>query len=314
MPTLVHCPACGASDPGPSEGVGPHSCQYCGARYRMDSSGHARAVAVAGSSGSRPAAIAAAAAALLAVLGGAVAVYLMQPVGDPDRPTPTYGVQYTPPEEAPPTAAPLRGTSVAVALATPTPAPVASATFTEHSRRTASDGSLWILGMMRNTSTFALDTTEVIAVLQDAQGREISTHNAFSTRDVLAPSEDSPVQILVQKPPAFASIEYEIDADVPSYLPRQVEGLRVETKGPKKAMFGLEIEGKVFHDGTVPAKFVELEILAWDAEDRLVGLGTTYAKGDVLQPGANARWKEMSLSTAREPARFEVFVTGRPAD
>jgi hypothetical protein len=316
VPVAITCPACGAADPGASSGPGTHACQYCGARYRLDATGHVHAVATPNSSAGLVLALVAAAAGLVCLVGAIVAVIVLRTAdADSDYDMPDIELDLSGLDASTPAqAAPLAGVGVAVELAAPTPAPVASAEFVEHSQRTASDGSLWILGMLTNTSDFALDTTEVIAVLRDEAGEELGTHSGYSKRDVLAAGEASPVQILVQDAPTFSSIAYEVDADVPMFLPARVEGLRVEARPATNTGWGLEIEGKVHHDGTVPAKFVEIEVQAWDADGKLVGLSNAYAKGDVLKPGQSARWKVLGLSSASKVARMELFVDGRPAD
>lgn len=314
MHQALVCPACGASDPGPSDAAGFGACAYCGVKFRLDASGRAHAVPAAPSSRSPGLLLGVGA---LGVLALSVALVFVVLRSEPD-PEPWTAVMPLQPSDGPATppgdpVTPLSSTSLAAAE-TPTPAPVpATATFAEHSRRTAIDGSLWILGLVTNTSPFPLGKVEVIAVLRDSAGTEITTANGYSKRDVLAPTESSPAQLLVKDPPESCSVTYEVVAKEPSYLPERAEGLRVEAAPPTATDYGAwEAQGKVFNDGREPARFVKIEVQAWDADDQLVGLSEGYAKAGSLAPGASARWKTLGMQTAAKPARFELVVDGRP--
>ncbi len=302
MHRALVCPACGASDPGPSDPAGFGACAYCGVKFKLDRRGQAHTLKER--EARPPAALAALLIGFLVAAGlGVVLAFRSSP--EPMRPEPV------PPAEVR-LVEPLASTSLKP-VETATPVPVAAtASFAEHSRRSGSDGSLWVLGLVTNTSPFPLGKVEIIAVLQDSAGAELTTANGYSKRDVLAPNEASPLVLLIQDPPAFASVAYELVAKKPSYLPARAEGLRIESGAPSATDYGAwEAQGKVFNDGPAAAKFVKVEVQAWDVDDKLVGISEGYAKAESLQPGASARFKTMGMQTASKPARFELFVDGR---
>ncbi len=227
------------------------------------------------------------------------------PEFDIDVPTPV-------PLEAPP-----RNPTVALTpAATPEPEPEVEATaeFVEHHRKD-SGGALWVYGIVKNTSPFLVDKVEVIGVLLDADGKELGTEHGYANRDVLAPGATSPIVILLKDTPEFASISWELDVDKASYVPKTVSGLRVEASSPAPNSWGAwEAEGKVYNDGDQPAEFVKVELQGWSADDKLVGMGDSYAKGAVLKPGESARFKHVGVQFDVKPARFELHVEGRLAD
>ena len=57
----------------------------------------------------------------------------------------------------------------------------------------------------------------------------------------------------------------------------------------------------------------EIEIQALDKDGKLVGLGSTFADGEVLTPGGTARYSS-NLSTAEAVDHFEFSISGRVAD
>ncbi|MCO4769814.1 MAG: FxLYD domain-containing protein [Deltaproteobacteria bacterium] len=307
----IRCPACGAGDPSPANAAGVHTCVYCGTRYRLKG-GVGHVLPAAGSAG--PVRGAAVAALLLIVFVGALAGYLVvspapEPLAPPRTPTPPTAPT---PLEAP--ASNPATTLVPSPRPAAAPAVAATAEFVEHHRKD-SGGALWIYGMVTNTSPFLVDKVEVIGVLKDADGAELGTKNGFAKREVLAPGDSSPVVILVKDTPEFASISWELDVDKARWVPDLASDLRVEASTPTQNDWGgWQAEGKVHNEGDTPVKHVHVELQGWSADDKLIGIGDAYAKGDTLAPGESARFKHASVQFDQEPARFEMHVEGRVAE
>jgi hypothetical protein len=155
----------------------------------------------------------------------------------------------------------------------------------------------------------------VVAVLRDASGNEVGTDFGYPEADRLQPGERVPIKILLSDPPAHESRTYEVTARKASYVLEQVAGLRVDAGTPKTGSLGssYEVEGKIHHDGSVPARFVHVEVRALDDAGKLVGLYSTYADGEVLEPGQSARFRALGMHFDVVPAKFEFTVRGRSA-
>ncbi len=175
------------------------------------------------------------------------------------------------------------------------------------------DGTFWLLGHIENTSPYTLDHPKVVVVLLDEDGADVGTDFGYPTRTQLAPGEVSPARILVNTPPPHDSYRVELELKQASFLIEQVEGLRVEAMEPKHdPTWGWSFQGRVHHEGTVPAQFVKVEVQILDSEGGLVGLGTTYAGGDLMLPGSSAVFQTTHVDTIGEPASFSYTVSGRP--
>jgi hypothetical protein len=282
----IVCPTCGGADASRPDAHGLHTCQYCGVRYRIT---------------------------------GGVAARLVAPpttAAPPSRRT-VLGRASVPPAPVDPPLAPIaagspaaRGGSASVSVAAPGPT---TATFELEHRRPSAGTSFYAIGWVTNTSAHAIDKPKVVVVLRDAAGKEVGTGFGFTEVDELAPGERVPISVLVQNPPAFATIDAEVHARPSSYARARVEGLRVEASAPKSDGFGTRVEGKVHHEGTAPARFVRIDVRAFDAQDKLLGLDTTYADAEVLAPGASARWQAFLLDYEAAAARFEFTVEAMPA-
>jgi hypothetical protein len=338
---VLACPSCRAPGPTGPDARGEYLCIYCGTRFHRTPTPAATGPAVPwpGAGGAPPAvhvsapapASSSAAGVLIAVgllvlLGAGAAFFLLfapgdvtvgpsgspasAPVSAPAQlptPVPTLSPTHTPPSTI---------SSPIVEIAAPEPPPPASATFEFQRTQTAYQTSFYSLGFVVNTSPFVIDKPKIIAVMLDAEGKEVGTDHGYAERDVLAPQERSPVKILVSDPPEHASIRYEVVVREASYIPAQAEGLRIEAVPPRPAKYGdnnWECEGKVHNEGPHSAKFVSVEIQALDGEGKLVGLYTTYADVEVLAPGAAARYS-VQVTVADKPDHFEFAVGSRIAD
>lgn len=202
------------------------------------------------------------------------------------------------------------------ALPRPAPEPEvpASASFTLHSRVSGYKTSFYVLGFVKNTSPFVIDKPKITAVLLDGAGKEVVTRDGYAEADSVAPGGVVPVKLLVNEPPAHERMTFEVVVRKASYIAEPAPGLRLEIAGPPRPTFGKswEVTGKAFNDGKAAARFVKISVQAFDANDKLVGLDTTYADGQTLAAGASARFRAMPLYDA-PPHHFRYELRGQLA-
>lgn len=200
----------------------------------------------------------------------------------------------------------------AVQAVQPVPAgEVATAQFEFHHTRPGYQKSFYFLGEVENTSSFAISKPEVVVVLLDAEGKEQGTDHGFAVDDVLEPGQKSFVSAIVTDPPAHSSMRFEVVARPLTYRPKLAEKLRVDAQRPRQNDAGIyEFWGSVHNDGSEPASFVNVRVLAFDAANKLLGVDSSYAKADVIQPGASARFEVSAVGFAETPQRFQFQVSG----
>jgi hypothetical protein len=221
------------------------------------------------------------------------------------------------PEIAAATSTPVVEPAVAVPVIVEAPEPEAPAVakFVMEHRRPSHATTFYAAGFVTNESPFTIERPKITAVMKDADGVEVGTTFGFAD-DVIAAGGKQGVQILVMDPPPFATIDFEIAAKKATYVPHDVEGLTVKPGPIQPAQFGdgFRVAGMVMHGGTVPAKFVNIRALAFDADGKLLGVDFTYADAEVLQPNATARWDIMMQGFGERPARWEFSVKAMKAD
>lgn len=313
---VLRCPTCSGNDNSRPDANGVHTCVYCGVRYRVT----AGAVQTFGNpTTSQRRTLWAAAGALLAVGVIGVVVSLgrsaspvassgsrvapveiaMPPITLPATPAPTPS-EPTPSEPTP--VVQVVPTAVEPAVEAP-----AVARFELESQRAVSDTIFYVVGWTYNDSPYSIDKTKVTAVMLDASGKEVASASGMSD-DLIPAGAREPTEIIVLNAPEFASMTFEVSPRKATYIPTSVEGLRLEV-GPVTSTFGtsLEVKGKVFHEGTVPARFVRIRALGFDAQDKLVGLFYTYADAERLEPATSARFN-LYMNVPTPPKRWEFIV------
>jgi hypothetical protein len=235
---------------------------------------------------------------VLSALGGVVAVLRSTNAAD-------KGGGVAPPSTA--TSDALLGTPQAAAPEVP-----ASATFEPQSHVSGYQSSFYVLGFVTNTSPFTIDKPKITAVLLDKSGKELATRDGFAESDALPPKAVAPVKILISDPPAHASLKFELVARKADYIPEQTAGLKLEVLEAPHQTFGSswEVTGKVVNGGSQAARFVNIQVQAFDAANKLVGLDSTYVDGEVIAPGASGRFRAMPLYDS-PPHHFKYTVTGR---
>lgn len=308
----LRCPTCGAADNSRADARGIHTCSYCNVRYRPTASGGtaARVGPAARAEGSTRMLVIAAA--LTVCIGAGVAGFVLarRPQAPaPVPPAPVAGVV----DPSAPRPAPS-GAPVTISQPAPEPEAPARASFEFHHRRPSAGASFYAIGWVTNDSPFTIDMPKVTAVLEDAAGKEVGTAFGFAI-DAIAAGERVPASILVSDPPAHAKVVYEVAPRKASYVPPVVTGLRLEPGEVARDDFGFgfNVAGKVHNDGSEPAKFVQIRVLAKDAQGKLLGIDDSFADAEILAPGASARFDVRMLPYAEAPASFDFSVTGRPA-
>ena len=310
---LIACPRCGANPAGAPDVHGQYVCAYCGSLFRSRVPvarpvqvppptrpvGTATPAAKRGSSTAVGLAILGAVVAV-SVVGGIIAAVVRQSAAEGN----------TPGSNVLPTSAanqPLTGTPSAAV-----PEVRASATFVADGRTSAYQEAFYVLGFVTNTSPFVIDKPKVTAVLLDKAGKEVATRDGYAECDSLGPKATAPIKLLISDPPIHDHLKFEVVASKASYIAPQAPGLRLEIGEAPHPTFGTSwtVTGKVFNDGQHPARFVNIQVLAFDVKNHLVGLDSAYVDGESVAPGASGRFRAMPMYDS-PPHHFKFEVAGR---
>jgi hypothetical protein len=184
-----------------------------------------------------------------------------------------------------------------------------SASFEFHRTAPAYGESFYVLGIVTNTSQIPIGKPELIVVFLDAHGNEVGTDHGYALADAMEPGNRSYLSAIVSNPPAHAKLRFEVVARKASYSLPPAEGLRVAAQVPRADGLLTRFWGQVHNDGPKPSSFTQVQVVSFDAEDKLLGIHFGYVQGEALAPGASARFdvSAVGVSTA---TRHEYLVTG----
>jgi len=304
---VPRCPACGAEVT--STGSGMQTCAACDHRWVLDGAPVERASSpVSGMTWAVLAAVAVGAAAGFANKADTTFHFVSDaPRVDLSAFPVTPGL--VPPPAVPPVRAPDRLGSPLVELASA----VAEAKFTETNRRPSYLTSFYVVGWVENVSKIEISKPKVLAILRGGDDGEVGQAFGFAERDTLLPGEKSPMLILVKDPPKHHHITFETETRSVIFKFERAEALRVEHDPVKPASFGSgwEVTGKVFNDADHTAKFVQVEVRAFDANGVLLGFDSPYVDGTDVAAHGMSRFRATMMPYGPKPARWEFVPLGR---
>jgi hypothetical protein len=194
----------------------------------------------------------------------------------------------------------------------PVPAdkPVISASFQFHRTVAGSGTNFYVLGKVVNDSAVPIGKPKLVIVFVDADGKEVGTASGFALADVINPGDSSYLSAIVTEPPPHEDLRFEVVAREVGFVPKAAEGLVVSAREPRVDSAGIHhFWGTVKNGGPDPASFVRVDVISFDEQDKLLGINFNYAEGEVLEPGASARF-EVSAVIHGTPARFEYRTGG----
>lgn len=209
------------------------------------------------------------------------------------------------------------GSSTPVVIGAPSETPPEKdapvhATFEPEHRRSGGGTNFYVYGWVTHDAPYTIDKPKINAVLLDASGKELRTDFGYA-EDLIAPGQRVPAMVLVMDPPKHDKIQYEVVARKASYIPPKVEGLRLEHGEVMKEQYsGARVQGKVFNDGTGPARFVKVTVHGYDAAGKLLGFDYTYADTEVLDAGGSARFDVRIQEYEAKAEKYALFVEGSP--
>ncbi len=191
-------------------------------------------------------------------------------------------------------------------------APHLSATFQFERTAPVTDGDVYVYGDVTNTSRVPIGAAKVHVIMKDGSGREVASKSSYTQQDVIEPGQRVPFYAILDHPPHYAKLAFEVVASEP-FAAKPAPGLHLEKDPPRVGSYGQWVfSGKVVNGGTATARFVQVEVVARDAQGTMLGIDRSFADGESLAPGASARYEVTSVSYPAHPrpVTFEYWVWG----
>ena len=131
---------------------------------------------------------------------------------------------------------------------------------------------------------------------------------------MLLPNGTSPAKVPLPTLTRCPVAEVELVVERPEQVAMYARDLVVEGTTPTRVADGSwEFTGNVVNKGDRIARYVQVQIEAYDVSGRLVGVDEVFAKGDLLPLGATTRFRLDRVRYGKEPSRFQLTAYGRSA-
>jgi hypothetical protein len=178
---------------------------------------------------------------------------------------------------------------------------------------TGSTGTLHLLGLVTNEGDQSASSPWITAILLGPNQEELVVKRGISHKSCIEPGETVAVQIQMADPPESTEIRFEVAGRGNLWCSPIATGLSLEQRPVQPGTFGgWQLQGKVINGGAVAVEFARIDVYAYEG-DELVGIGFGFADSRRIEPGQYARYDISLRSVAREPTRFDLIVSGRPA-
>jgi LysM repeat protein len=194
--------------------------------------------------------------------------------------------------------------------AVPTPLPFVIENVTLLS---TTQGGLWGLGEIRNTSGLDLEQAAVSAALLDGDGNTLTQEEALVQLDLIAPGERAPFAVRFREPPrTFANYLITPLSGIPGYTGSYYRDLTVaESKGEGERYSTYTVSGKISNVGPEDAVDVIVTVTIYDPLGRVIGTRRVPPEHNVIPRGGTTKFTVQLTPIGGPGSNHHVTVLGR---
>lgn len=176
-------------------------------------------------------------------------------------------------------------------------------------------GNVYFIGIYKNTGQATIDHPRVEATLWDSDKHKLAVGAGFAPQMNLLPGEETPVKVLVQHAPKYASVTYNVDPrplryGAPERFSLTISGAKLQPD----PYSGYRLTGRVRNDSNKAVQFVHLAALLLDEGKTIVGMQDGFSAQRVLPPGDESPFMLHITSAARTPKSFRLYTSASAAD
>jgi hypothetical protein len=175
-------------------------------------------------------------------------------------------------------------------------------------------GSLFFIGLATNTGSQELKSVEVVLILEDESGRAVAAEFGNLERDLIPSGEVSPFELVfLELPPAWQDYQILLQGGKAEYVERCHEFEVVSQDLERLGSGTSEIKGEIKNTGTQTCEYIHISAAFYDAGGNLVGVGSSYARRDQVEPGETSRFELLHYDSGLGKIdHFELWVEGTP--
>lgn len=202
-----------------------------------------------------------------------------------------------------------RATPPPVPTATPTPRPAGLRLQGINWYTNRYTGSIWVIGLVINGLSDAVEFVKITANFYDAGGRLVATDYGFADLDVIASGRSSPFTVLLIDPPPGIS---HVDVAVTDYLTARrspVTGLEVTVTNIYRSITGtVHVVGTVRNIGSIGYTYVKIIGAFVDSAGTVIRTDFTFSEPSRLAPGQQGTFDMLFLDAPSGLERLNLLI------
>lgn len=193
--------------------------------------------------------------------------------------------------------------------------PKPTGSFTRIAEIPDSIGNVYFMGIYKNTGESVMQKPMVTMVLYSADGRKVAAGNGYAIRETLQPGEETPVIVLVNKPPKYARYEAKSEPEAPYGVPRERPKMAFRNVVMKQGVYsGYVITGEIVNKDRKDARWVNTMALLIDRDNRIIGGGTGYLAEKSLKAGDYSPFHIDVTTVKGTPRSFRIDYNCSPVE
>lgn len=174
-------------------------------------------------------------------------------------------------------------------------------------------GNVYFVGIYKNTSPIPIRKPDITIVLYSNTAKKVAVGRGYAIRSFLLPGEETPIRVLVRKPPAY--VEYKVKLDPsPVYSSQNLERPKMEFKATELSQntYNLyQVKGEIYNNNKRTVKYIRLIAVLYDDTGKIVGAGTGFVKEKKIEPNDYSIFGIRISAVSGVPSRFELDYNTR---
>lgn len=171
-------------------------------------------------------------------------------------------------------------------------------------------GNVYFVGLFHNTGQAVVQKPRVEVTLWDAQKQKVAVGFGYAAANDVLPGEQTPVRILVQKPPAYASTSFHIAPEEKRFGQPQRFALEVQNAKLEPSPFkGYHLSGIVVNKSPQTVQYTRVVVLLIGAKQEIVGYGDGMTGQKDIPSGDRSPFSVRVNSVSSQPRSFRVYTS-----
>lgn len=175
-------------------------------------------------------------------------------------------------------------------------------------------GNVYFIGYYKNTGTVPIWLPTVELTLWGEQSSKLAVADGYAPRHRLAPGEETPIRVLFSHAPAkWQRVTASVTPRAQTYGGPRPNLRFTAGQLQRDRLRGYRLEGTVQNQDTWVARFIQVIVVVYDKEDRIIGMDSRFIGQQQLSAGESAPFAVPMLQVRGRPHhyRLDYDATGK---